>query len=141
MGYGMELGETCGRGGCKGVIEEHDVEGCSCHIDPPCSACTTPREYCEECDWQAKDDMIMAEGTITITPIFVHVERKPHVWDRSKIDKRTSMHSSSSQKVTGVFPIGTPRSEVEKIARGTFGGRFEKWSPETGDFVYIAYTD
>lgn len=83
----------------------------------------------------------MAEGTIHLGSPFAYVERKPHVWDRSKIQKRISMHSSSSQKVTGVFPIGTPRSEVEKIARGTFGGRFEKWSSDTGDFVYIAYTD
>jgi hypothetical protein len=32
-------------------------------------------------------------------------------------------------------------TDVEKLVRGTFGGRFERWEPRTGDFVYIAYTD
>lgn len=53
---GQEEGETCNRDGCTGTIEVADVENCSCHISPPCGACTDPREFCPRCDWQAKDD-------------------------------------------------------------------------------------
>lgn len=57
--HGQEDGDTCGRGGCQGVISLLPVENCSCHIAPPCGACTTPAEYCPECEWRARDE----EGT------------------------------------------------------------------------------
>jgi hypothetical protein len=139
--FGFLEGDTCGRKGCVGVLAEHEVENCSCHIAPPCSACTAPREYCPECGWQAKDDTVMAEGAITLGWGFARVERKPRVLDRSKIDYVKGMHSSSSMKVTGVFPPGTTKAEVLELVEGTFGGRFERFNPETGDFTYIAYTD
>jgi len=50
--FGLYEGDVCNRNSCKGVIEEHPVENCSCHINPPCSACTEPREYCPECGWE-----------------------------------------------------------------------------------------
>ncbi len=53
---GYEEGDVCGRDGCKGILELHPVEGCSCHISAPCSACTTPSEYCPECGYEAKED-------------------------------------------------------------------------------------
>ena len=56
-------GETCNRHNdetgeiCKGIIEEHYKDGgCSCHINPPCSYCETPSEYCPECDWDAREE-------------------------------------------------------------------------------------
>ena len=49
-------GDVCGRNGCRGIIEARSVENCSCHISPPCGACTSPREYCDECEWDAEDD-------------------------------------------------------------------------------------
>lgn len=50
-------GETCNRDGCQGVIIENDEGGsCSCHINPPCDHCTTPREYCPECGWDALEE-------------------------------------------------------------------------------------
>lgn len=54
---GYLKGEVCNRDGCKGVIEEGYKEGgCSCHINPPCSYCTTPSEYCPECGWDAYEE-------------------------------------------------------------------------------------
>lgn len=54
---GYFKGEACNRNGCKGIIEEHEKEGsCTCHINPPCTYCTTPSEYCPECGWDAKDE-------------------------------------------------------------------------------------
>lgn len=138
---GFLEGETCGREGCAGVIAEHPVEGCSCHINPPCYACSTPREYCPECEWEAKDDTVDAEGTIYLSPYGAYVERTKRVLDRSKIDYSITGHSNSSQKVTGVFPKGTTRDEVKKQVDGTFGGRFERWDADGGNFTFIAYTD
>ena len=139
--FGMEIGETCNREGCQGKIIEGDgpKEGCSCHIAPPCHYCTTPREVCDTCDWQAVDDMVMEVSTIYLP--YGGVERKPRVLNRSKIDYRIEAHSGSSQKCIGVFPIGTTASEVKKRVDGTFGGRFEKFNEKTGDFIFIAYTD
>jgi hypothetical protein len=147
---GIEVGEVCARFGCVGIIAEHDHDtGCSCHINPPCGHCTTPREYCPVCDWdaleeQARDDRIAhvkwQEGAIHLgTNGLMHVERKPRVLDRTKIDYVISMHSGSSQKVEGVYPEGTTQEEVRKLVNGTFGGRFERFGH--GSFCFIAYTD
>lgn len=54
---GYIKGEICNRDRCKGVIKEHDIEGgCSCHINPPCSYCTKPKGYCDECGWDENDE-------------------------------------------------------------------------------------
>ena len=143
--HGFKEGEKCERPvegvGCTGVIAVAEVENCRCHINPPCSACTTPHEFCPECGWEAKDDAVMSEGLIHILPGATFVERKPRVLDRTKIDYTISMHSSSSQKVTGVFPPGTTQEEVRACVNGTFGGRFERWDVTGGNFTFIAYTD
>jgi hypothetical protein len=54
---GHEAGEICNRNGCQGIIEEEERQPCSCHTgNPPCSTCTDPRAYCEECGWNQKDE-------------------------------------------------------------------------------------
>lgn len=54
---GTKKGEMCNRNGCTGIIEEGEKEGCcSCHINPPCSYCTTQTEYCPVCGWSAEDE-------------------------------------------------------------------------------------
>ena len=56
---GYEVGEICNRDGCKGTIEEEERRPCYCHAgNPPCSACTDPRVYCEECGWNLRDQLI-----------------------------------------------------------------------------------
>ena len=49
------------------------------------------------------------------------------------------MHSNSSQRVEGVYPLGTTQDAVEAQVQGTFGGRFNHFG--SGRFEYIAYTD
>lgn len=50
-------GDVCGREGCQGILKQHPVENCSCHMGhPPCGQCTTPREYCPVCEWDAEED-------------------------------------------------------------------------------------
>ena len=51
---GYYEGDICHRDGCDGIIQTAPVENCSCHICPPCSECTSPRNYCNKCEWNAK---------------------------------------------------------------------------------------
>lgn len=63
----------------------------------------------------------------------------------SNIKYTIHRHSNSSQRVEGTARHGTSREEVEKVTRGSFGGRFERFhdaGPDGGvKFSYIAYTD
>lgn len=142
--FGTEEGATCWRNGCQGVIAEHEVENCSCHISPPCSACTTPREYCPECDWHADkwDTTVNGYSVKWDTKAGVPFAMKawePRPLDPRKIDYRIKSHSNSSQLCIGVYPEGTTRAEVEVRVKGTFGGRFNHFGH--GEFEYVAYTD
>lgn len=37
---------------CEGRLFFPPVQGCSCHINPPCSACTSNGLQCDTCDWE-----------------------------------------------------------------------------------------
>jgi len=49
---GIEEGDTCGRGGCRGVLSYPSVENCSCHISPPCAQCVENKLRCPVCHWE-----------------------------------------------------------------------------------------
>jgi hypothetical protein len=147
---GYEKGEICGRNGCAGVIDAHEVENCSCHISPPCSACTTAKEFCEACDWLHADEI--ADENMRK---FKELKNKPPVHEgcvsnairgENKLDDRIinwryETHTHFSMKKVGVFPPGTMRADVEKEVAGTFGGRFEYFNESERKFSYVAYTD
>lgn len=141
--FGYLEGDTCRRNGCEGTIQERPVENCSCHLYPPCSSCTAPRAYCDECEWDEADEpQDMSDRiTIDISTGFVTSISQPREFDRTKIDWKFIPHTHFTMKKVGVFPPGTSRKEVEAEVRGTFGGRFEKFNEETCEFSYIAYTD
>ena len=52
---GLEEGDVCNRDGCKGIIEYPDVEGCSCHINPPCNQCVSNTVWCPVCGWRDEE--------------------------------------------------------------------------------------
>lgn len=54
---GTTEGDTCNRNGCKGVLFYHEVVGCSCHMNPPCSACVGNPLTCPDCDWMEEGDV------------------------------------------------------------------------------------
>ena len=139
---GIFKGEICNRDGCVGIIDEHEKEGsCSCHINPPCSYCTTDTAYCPICEWSAEEERIEVENK---RPKFNYEPYKTKTvddLDRTKIDWISYSHTHFLMIKEGVFPIGTSLSSIINKIRGTFGGRFEYFNPETGDFKYIAYTD
>lgn len=134
-GY-LEEGDCCRELGCSGVLAFPRVENCSCHINPPCSACTSASLSCPECGWVDESD---PERFIPVAPGLSVLEYKPRPLDNSKVDYRIKMHSSSSQMCEGVYPEGMTATEVRKVVDGTFGGRFEQFGG--GRFKFIAYTD
>ena len=142
--FGELEGDTCWRNGCQGIIAERPVENCSCHINPPCGACTTPREYCQSCDWTAKDEERSWSINDSVVK-YIDAEKsivksfEPRPLDPRKIDWHSKSHSNSSMIKEGVYPDGTTQSDVLAQVKGTFGGRFEHFG--NGRFKYIAYTD
>jgi hypothetical protein len=135
-------GDTCNRKGCSGVINAHPAENCSCHIAPPCSACTSPRNFCPACGWEESNDKVINDFVVQVDrKTGVHKSWVPRPLDNTKIDWRSSPHSNSSMIKEGVFQVGTDATEVRKCVDGTFGGRFEYFDKENGKFKFIAYTD
>lgn len=46
---GREEGDVCNRDGCTGVMGYEVVEGCTCHVSPPCHRCVDNPLVCLEC--------------------------------------------------------------------------------------------
>lgn len=133
---GFTDGEICNRNGCHGIIKEHPIENCSCHISPPCSSCTSPRGYCESCDWDESED------TIPVSEYngSVWKPQPPRELDPAKIDwKAISTGTGCTMIKRGVYPHGTTMDEIRKEVNGTFGGRFNYCA--NGEFEFVAYTD
>jgi len=132
---GYCVGEKCNRLGCAGIIDEHySDDGCSCHISPPCSYCTTPREYCPECEWDAQEEaqeqwraQLDAQKTWLATPQGMEYQAR-EIARQKKNDEASKLfwakfrgevpadkfetvihaHTHFSQKVTGIFPAKIP---------------------------------
>lgn len=143
---GFEVGEVCNRNGCLGVIVEKESErGCSCHINPPCSRCTTPREECPECGWRLTDEETSFNnylvGPVKDNGAWTHYRLRP--LDNTKIDWHSKHHTHFSMIKEGVYPqsgnADADRKTVLEKVNGTFGGRFEQFGG--GRFKFIAYTD
>ena len=145
---GQLEGETCGRvtesgSVCHGTIEEDPVENCSCHINPPCGAHSTPREYCPECGWRAENDEVVFNDHLVrpANPSGAWSSWRPRPLDRTKIDWRSKSHTHFSMIKEGCFPPGASQEEVRRAVDGTFGGRFKRFDEDRCEFEFIAYTD
>ena len=138
--FGYCEGETCRRKGCKGIVQEHPVENCSCHSMPPCGSCTLPRGFCQACGWEESEDQVINDLVVSVDQSTgVYRSWEPRPLDTSKVDWHSKSHTNSSMIKEGVYPEGLSSAEVEAKVRGTFGGRFEHFGK--GKFKYIAYTD
>jgi hypothetical protein len=134
LGY-FEEGDTCPD--ChKGKLIYPPVENCSCHINAPCSACTSNKLQCDECGFEPEEPEYK---DVPITYGLCMREYKPKPLDNTKIDYRIKMHTAATQICEGVYPEGTGIDAVRKAVNGTFGGRFEYFGG--GKFKFIAYTD
>lgn len=147
---GCEVGEACGRNGCSGIIEEHEKESCcSCHINPPCASCTTLREFCPECDWDAEVEMQQeARKRAEEDRAYWAAWRERERWKVGHFDPSlpfiiAKSHTHFSMIKEGVIPNSMEKEALLERVRGTFGGRFERWDVGLTHtrFRYIAYTD
>ncbi len=55
MIIGLQEGDSCPDMFCSGTMV-HNVENCTCHISPPCSACTESVLECDECGETYEED-------------------------------------------------------------------------------------
>ena len=134
-------GEICNRDGCDGIIEQSEIDSCSCHINPPCPACTEPRGYCPKCDWDEKEEPVVIPKTTEADKKFLAelIANRDKPLDNTKINWKSYSHTHFSMIKEGVYPEGTTKAEVLNKVNGTFGGRFEHFG--NGRFKFIAYTD
>lgn len=67
---GYDVGDTCNRDNCIGFIvsDVDEDQGCSCHINPPCSKCTSG-VHCDECGWSSDDEY--NTNIVSTTPSYV----------------------------------------------------------------------
>jgi hypothetical protein len=159
--HGYADGDTCNRDGCQGIIKEHDTDTCcSCHDNPPCSHCTTSREYCPACGWDGEEEQ--QASYVEPTPEQIAIWNAYHKrqdeleaqWRRkwlgeeeaTEIETRHESHTYFSQIINGVYPRSMPISEVYDYVRKHYyneffgGGRWQK-APGNGTFSWIQYTD
>lgn len=143
MTFGYTDGDVCGRGfpTCKGVIEPAPTtRDCSCHVSPPCSACTDREFYCPVCGYESANDHVFNDYVTNVDPksgVYKCWELRP--LDRTKLDWHSHEHTNSSMIKRGVYPPGMTAEQVRTQIDGTFGGRFTRF--ENGEFEFVAYTD
>ena len=114
---GYLVGEKCNRDKCTGTIVEHSSDGgCSCHISPPCLYCVTSREYCSECDWDAREEEIIEDSKIVKSEYAppVYKQKTFEDLDRTKIDWMSNGGWHSGMRVKGIYPEGTKREDILK---------------------------
>lgn len=51
----FESGQKCPCKNCDGILEDGDVEGCSCHLSAPCSACMNAGYVCPVCKFDSAE--------------------------------------------------------------------------------------
>ena len=55
--YGVEEGDTCFREWCQGKLAYVRNRSCSCHINPPCSACVDAKLACTKCGFEPEEEV------------------------------------------------------------------------------------
>lgn len=137
----MEEGDKCGVEGCDGEMYLPPVDGCSCHVSPPCNRCETNALTCRACGWTEPrvpdPPQPQSKSNSDWYDRWKAEMAKP--LDNTKISYRVKTHTHFSQICEGVYPSGTTEEDVRKVVNGTFGGRFKSFGD--GQFSFVAYTD
>lgn len=123
---------------CEGKMHFPPVEGCYCHISPPCSACTDNKLTCDSCGYEVQEEPFN-DHIVQADSKGIWAGWKLRELDKTKIDWHNKSHTHFSMIKEGVYPEGTTATEVRALVDGTFGGRFESFGG--GRFKFIAYTD
>jgi hypothetical protein len=134
---------------CEGSLYYPKVRGCSCHINPPCSACTDQRLQCDTCDWE--------ESEPEPTPPPTQAERDGWAkwlkeWEEARqrghtlpgggriFDIHDDGRSGSTMVITGRYEGDVTAAEIfAYFGDGTFGHRGPTLA--NGRFSYTKITD
>jgi len=143
----IEEGGACPTG-CGGKLHLPPPENCSCHIAPPCSACTDRNLTCDSCGWEAPPpEPFWPDTTVPKSqpnPWWEMVSAKPsHDLGNGKrvFDYDYDSRSGSTMVYRGRYegPV-TPDDIIALLGDGTFGHRGPTLFPD-GTFLYTKITD
>ena len=162
---GVCKGEICNRNECLGIIDENDDgQGCSCHINPPCSHCENHSQYCTKCGWDNLEEEAEYRKQIQsyyekMRPIWdaenkayaEEIERNRILVDdayigKIKVDRIVSYVTKSwhsGYAVKGCAPIGTTWLEIKKHFNCNYPEAMASGDidPKTGGFTLSQFTD
>lgn len=101
---GVQKGEICNRDKCKGVIEErdHELNGCTCFDNPPCSYCTENLTYCPECGWDSNEPEDAVISNVQKRPYSMDAEPKKIIEDDGNRYKVRRFFDHHFQAVEGI---------------------------------------
>ena len=127
---------------CDGVLVFPPVENCSCHINPPCSECTSIRLTCLACGWM--EEVVSVETYRALGPVCEVVTTHPSHefgngarifdWD---YDSRSGSSMTYHGKLKGDV---SPDDIIRFFGEGTFGHRGPSFFKD-GTFAYVKITD
>ncbi len=127
---------------CGGVLHYPKVDNCSCHINPPCSACTDITLTCDNCGWEQE-----YLAPIDSSKSYALPEYKPFTGYEYQIAEGKRLHSvfydgssGSTMVFKGKIEGDVSAQEIfEKLGDGTFGHRGPSIFGNT--FTYTKITD
>ena len=128
---------------CDGKMVFPKVENCSCHINPPCSACVENRLTCDKCGWKYEpplsQELVRHIGGGLSEVIRTKPSRELGNGKRL-LDYDYDSRSGSTMVWTGKYagPV-TAQDIIEAFGDGTFGHR-GPWL-DNGRFSYTQITD
>jgi len=142
MSFEPEEGDQCPE--CRaGNMSFPPVENCSCHIAPPCHACTNRLLTCNTCGWEFEPPKPKASWRSVAPGIFAsHIHRPSKDLGNGKriFDYSYDSSSGSTMHYTGrCTPEVTPQDILDYFESGTFGHRGPTIS--NGRFSFTKITD
>jgi hypothetical protein len=120
----IEEGGLCPEG-CGGILHFPDVENCSCHISPPCSAHTSVLLTCRECGWEDEPPKCDAPAHVDPFEVWRARARPSHdLGGRRVYDYDYDSRSGSTMAYEGRYegPV-TAQDIIDLLGDGTFGHR------------------
>ncbi|WP_020474510.1 hypothetical protein [Zavarzinella formosa] len=136
---GIEEGGACPEQ-CGGILHNPKVENCSCHINPPCSACTDILLACNGCCWEEERKPLKAGDA---SSAFWWERKKPSHdlgGGKSIFDYDYDSSSGSTMVFKGRYEGDVTAADIIAcLGDGTFGHRGPTMG--RGHFTYTKITD
>jgi hypothetical protein len=137
-------GDACPEAGCAGALHPHRIGDCSCHINPPCSACTDAVLTCDVCGWEQPEEPRSPPAPVSAAATAWW--KQPRTWSKDLgdgkrlIDVDYDSRSGSTMVYSGRYegPV-TPADIIAALGDGTFGHRGPTLL--NGRFTYTKITD